>query len=66
MDEETRIEFRKTTKKYLEEVKAKYPDVKKVLDSQEAFTKDYADWRNIRGGVANWPYETYIEGRTNE
>ncbi len=66
MDEPTRIEFRKTTKKYLEEVKAKYPDVKKVLDSQEAFSQDYADWRKVRGGVANWPYETYINGQTHE
>lgn len=66
MDDETRIEFRKTTKKYLDEVKAKYPDVKKVLDSQEAFIKDYADWRNERGGVSPWPYETYIGGKTYE
>jgi TRAP-type mannitol/chloroaromatic compound transport system substrate-binding protein len=66
MDEATRIEFRKTTKKYLDEVKAKYPDVKKVLDSQEAFTQDYADWRKVRGGVTPWPYETYINGKTFE
>jgi TRAP-type mannitol/chloroaromatic compound transport system substrate-binding protein len=66
MDEATRIEFRKTTKKYLDEVKAKYPDVKKVLDSQEAFTQDYAEWRKVRGGVTPWPYETYINGKTFE
>ncbi len=66
MDEETRIEFRKTTKKYLEEVKAKYPDVKKLLDSQEAFIAEYADWREARGGVAPWPYETYIGGKNFE
>lgn len=66
MDKATRIEFRKTTKKYLESLKAKYPEVKKVLESQEAFTKDYADWREARGGVAPWPYETYISGKTNE
>ncbi|MCG8684345.1 MAG: TRAP transporter substrate-binding protein DctP [Desulfobacterales bacterium] len=66
MDEATRIEFRKTTKKYIDEVKAKYPDVKKVMDSQEAFINDYADWREERGGVAPWPYETYIGGKTYE
>jgi len=66
MDEATRIEFRKTTKTYIDSLKAKYPDVKKVMDSQEAFTEDYADWRKVRGGVANWPYETYINGKTFE
>lgn len=66
MDEATRIEFRKTTKKYLDSVKAKYPDVKKALDSQEAFIRDYADWREARGGVTPWPYETYVGGKTYE
>ena len=66
MDEATRIEFRKVAKEYLDSVKAKYPDVKKALDSQEAFIKDYADWREARGGVAPWPYETYIKGKTYE
>ncbi|MEH0018696.1 MAG: TRAP transporter substrate-binding protein DctP [Desulfobacter sp.] len=66
MDEATRMEFRKTTKKYLDSVKAKYPDVKKALDSQEAFIKDYADWREARGGVSPWPYETYVGGKMFE
>ncbi|MBA3011387.1 MAG: TRAP transporter substrate-binding protein DctP [Proteobacteria bacterium] len=66
MDEATRIEFRKTTKLYIDSLKEKYPDVKKVMDSQEAFTNDYADWRQVRGGVAPWPYETYINGKTFE
>ncbi|MCG8566722.1 MAG: TRAP transporter substrate-binding protein DctP [Desulfobacterales bacterium] len=66
MDEKTRIAFRKTTKTYLDSLKEKYPDVKKVLDSQEAFIADYADWRKARGGVAPWPYETYISGQTFE
>lgn len=66
MDEATRIEFRKTTKLYIDSLKEKYPDVKKVMDSQEAFTEDYADWRKVRGGVAPWPYETYIKGQTFE
>lgn len=51
MDTDTMIEFRKTTKKYLDDLKGKYPDVKKVLDSQEAFLEDFADWRDARSGV---------------
>lgn len=66
MDVPTLIEFRKVTKTYLEEVKAKYPDVKKVLDSQEAFLKEYAEWRDVRGGATPWPYETYITGKVME
>ncbi len=66
MDEATRIEFRKTTKTYLDSLKAKFPDVKKVLDSQEAFIQDFAEWRDARGGVSPWPYDTYISGKTME
>ena len=66
MDKETLIEFRKTTKAYLDEVKAKYPDVKKVLDSQEAFINEYAIWRDARGGASPWPYEDYISGKIYE
>jgi TRAP-type mannitol/chloroaromatic compound transport system substrate-binding protein len=66
MDKETLIEFRKTTKTYLDEVKAKYPDVKKVLDSQDAFIADFADWRDARSGATPWPYETYVGGRITE
>jgi len=66
MDQETLIEFRKTTKAYLDELKEKFPDVKKALDSQEAFLKDYEVWRKARSGVTPWSYETYISGRTTE
>jgi TRAP-type mannitol/chloroaromatic compound transport system substrate-binding protein len=66
MDQATMIEFRKTTKTYLDGLKTKFPDVKKALDSQEAFVQDYAEWREIRGGVAPWPYETYVGGKTME
>ncbi len=66
MDKETMIAFRKTTKEYLDSVKAKHPDVKKALDSQEAFIKDYAVWREVRSGVTPWPYETYISGQVTE
>jgi TRAP-type mannitol/chloroaromatic compound transport system substrate-binding protein len=66
LDTETLIDFRKFTKTYLDEVKAKYPDVKKVLDSQEAFLESFADWRDARSGATPWPYETYITGRITE
>ncbi len=66
MNKKTLIEFRKTTKKYIDSLEQKYPDVKKVMESQKAFTKEYADWRNARSGVAPWPYKTYIGGRTTE
>jgi TRAP-type mannitol/chloroaromatic compound transport system substrate-binding protein len=66
MDPDTLIGFRKYTKTYLDGVKAKYPEVKKVLDSQEAFLESYADWRDARSGVTPWPYETYIKGKFTE
>lgn len=66
MDKDTIIAFKKTTKKYLDSLKAKYPDVKKVLDSQDKLINDFADWRDIRSGITPWPYETFINGRTNE
>ncbi|MGW8186407.1 MAG: TRAP transporter substrate-binding protein [Desulfobacterales bacterium] len=66
MDVDTLVEFRKTTKKYLDSLKEKYPDVKKALDSQEAFLESYADWRDARGGASPWPYEIYITGRVLE
>ena len=66
MDKQTLIDFRKTTKKYLDSVKAKYPFVKKVLDSQEKYVEDFADWRDARSGATPWPYETYISGRITE
>ena len=66
MDKDTLIEFRKTTKKYMDSLKEKYPDVKKILDSQEKLIEDYAPWRDARGGATPWPYETYINGRIHE
>jgi TRAP-type mannitol/chloroaromatic compound transport system substrate-binding protein len=66
MDKETLIAFRKTTEEYLESLKAKYPDVKKVLDSQEAFRKEFAVWRDARSGVTPWPADTYLGGKTTE
>jgi TRAP-type mannitol/chloroaromatic compound transport system substrate-binding protein len=66
MDKETIIEFRKTTKAYIDALKEKFPDVKKVMDSQEAFINDFADWREARSGVTPWPYETFVGGQTTE
>jgi len=66
MDKETIIEFRKVTKTYMDSVKAKYPDVKEALDSQEKFIEEYSIWRDARGGVSPWPYETFIQGKTTE
>ncbi len=63
---ETLTAFRKTTKNYLDDLKTKHPDVKKVLDSQEMFFDDYAEWRDARSDVTPWPYETYISGKTTE
>lgn len=62
MDDDTLNEFAKVTQAYLEEVKSKSPDTKKILDSMDLFKKDYAPWRKMRGGVAPWPYEQYISG----
>jgi TRAP-type mannitol/chloroaromatic compound transport system substrate-binding protein len=63
MDEETISAFAKSTKEYIEALKAKNPDVKKVMDSQEQFKEDFAQWREVRGGLAPWPIETFIEGK---
>ena len=65
MDDETLTAFAKRTKEYLETVKAKNPDVKKTLDSQEQFKKDFANWREERSGVAPWPIDDYIAGKHN-
>jgi TRAP-type mannitol/chloroaromatic compound transport system substrate-binding protein len=66
MDKETLVGFRKTTKEYLDGLKGKYPDVKKALDSQEAFIEEYAVWREARSGATPWPYETYVSGKITE
>jgi len=63
MEDATIIEFAKTTFKYLEDLAAKDPDAKKVLDSQEEFKKEYAFWREMRGGVAPWPKEMVLQGK---
>ena len=66
MDDATMSQFAKTTHTYLEELKKKYPDVKKVLNSQEKFKTDFAQWRSLRSGVTPWPYEMYVKGKHNQ
>lgn len=63
MDDEAITAFAKRTKEYLEELKAQYPDVKKTLDSQEKFKEDFAQWREIRGGLTPWPIDDFINGK---
>ncbi len=63
MNEATINKFAKASHDYIESLKAKYPDVKKVMDSQDQFKADFADWREERGGVAPWPYEQYVSGK---
>lgn len=63
MDDESITNFAKQTKEYLEELKAKYPNVKVTLDSQEQFKKDFAEWREIRSGLTPWPIDDYISGK---
>jgi len=65
MDKDTRSAFAKKTKEYLDSLKAKHPDVKKTLDSQEEFKQDFATWREQRGGVVPWPIDDYIAGKQN-
>lgn len=66
MDKDTLIGFRKVAKEYLDTIKGEYPDVKKALDSQEAFIEEYSVWREARSGATPWPYETYISGKMTE
>ena len=61
--EETINDFAKASHKYIEGLKAKFPDVKKVMDSQDKFKEDFAEWRAVRGGVAPWPHEMFIKGQ---
>lgn len=63
MDADTIITFAQTSQKYMDELKAKHPDVKKALDSQDAFKRDFADWREQRSGVAPWPMADFVKGK---
>ena len=63
MDDESITTFAKATKEYLEGVKARFPEVKTTLDSQEQFKKDFAQWREIRSGLTPWPIDDFIAGK---
>jgi TRAP-type mannitol/chloroaromatic compound transport system substrate-binding protein len=63
MDPETISAFAQQTKDYLEELKSKNPDVKKVMESQEKFREDFAEWREERSGLAPWPIDDFIKGK---
>jgi TRAP-type mannitol/chloroaromatic compound transport system substrate-binding protein len=56
----------KHTRDYLDDLKDRYPDVKKVLDSQEKFREDSANWRDLRGGLTPWPVDDFVEGRRRQ
>lgn len=64
MDPETLIEFSKVAHEYVEEIKAKNPNAKKIIESQQAFRKNFEIWRAARENVTPWSYETYSGGRT--
>ncbi len=66
MDEEAIIDFAKTTQAYLEKVKERCPDCKRLLESQEDLKKDFADWRSARAGVTPWPLEEVVQGKLHE
>ena len=66
MDAETVVDFAKTTQAYLEKVKERCPDCKRLLESQEELKKDFADWREARAGVTPWPMEDVIQGKLHE
>ena len=66
MDEATLNQFAKITQTYLDGLKEKYPDVKKVLDSQDALREDFSAWREERGGLTPWPMDDYIAGKHDQ
>lgn len=66
MDEGAIVDFAKTTQDYLEKVKNRCPDCKRLLESQEALKKDFADWRSARSGVTPWPLDEVTKGKLHE
>ena len=66
MDEKAIVDFAKTTQAYMEKVKARCPDCKRLLESQEALKKDFADWRSARAGVTPWPMDEVVKGKLHE
>jgi TRAP-type mannitol/chloroaromatic compound transport system substrate-binding protein len=66
LDDATIVDFAKASFDYLNELSAKNPDVKKVLDSQENFKQEFAEWRDLRGRLAPWPQADILKGRLTQ
>ena len=66
MDDAAIVAFAKASFDYLDDLSAKNPDVKKVLDSQEKFKEEYAQWRDLRGRLAPWPKADVLKGRLTQ
>ena len=66
MDDETIVEFAKVAYQFIEERKQKNELLKKVLDSQEAFRKEFSAWRKARGRLAPWPYDDFVSGQLQQ
>ncbi len=66
MDESAIVDFAKTTQAYMEKVKERCPDCKRLIESQEALKKDFADWRSARAGVTPWPLDEVVQGKLHE
>jgi TRAP-type mannitol/chloroaromatic compound transport system substrate-binding protein len=66
MDEAAIIGFAKTSFEYLDDLSAKNADVKKVLDSQELFKQEFAQWRDLRGRLAPWPKADVLKGKLTQ
>ncbi len=54
--------LRKTTKEYLDGLRSKHKFLNKVLESQDSFIKQYANWKVLRSGVSDYPYKMYMSG----
>jgi len=66
MDETAIVDFAKTTQSYMEKVKERCPDCKRLIESQEALKKDFAEWRAARAGVTPWPLDEVVQGKLHE
>lgn len=66
MDEKAITSFAKITQDYLEKVKERCPDCKRLLDSQEDLKKDFSEWRAARAGVTPWPLDDMVKGKLHE
>ncbi len=63
MDEEALNGFAKASYNYISDLMKKDKDVKNFMSSQRLFKEEFAKWRELRGGLAPWPYEMYVQGK---